>query len=92
MRHGAATRRDHEGWRELLAEAGAMDWSHAQTARWLVEEQGVEVRLPWVGPVRRSRSLSMARPATTRRLRVRVPATGGPDAGNAPVAGWLNLR
>lgn len=38
----AATGRDHEGWRELLAAAGAMDWSHAQTARWLVEEHGVD--------------------------------------------------
>lgn len=38
----AATGRDHEGWRELLAEAGALGWSHAQTARWLVEEQGVD--------------------------------------------------
>ncbi|MDO5504580.1 MAG: hypothetical protein Q4G67_15560, partial [Actinomycetia bacterium] len=38
----AATGRDHEGWRDLLTEAGAMGWTHAQTARWLVEEQGVD--------------------------------------------------
>lgn len=38
----AATGRDHQGWRELLASAGAMEWSHSQTARWLVEEQGVD--------------------------------------------------
>lgn len=38
----AATGRDHEGWRDLLAEAGALGWSHGETARWLVEEQGVD--------------------------------------------------
>ena len=38
----AATGRDHEGWRTLLEEAGAMGWTHAETARWLVEEQGVD--------------------------------------------------
>lgn len=37
----AATGRDHEGWRTVLAEAGALDWSHAETARWLVDTQGV---------------------------------------------------
>lgn len=37
----SATGRDHEGWRDLLTEAGAMGWSHAETARWLVETQGV---------------------------------------------------
>lgn len=38
----AATGRDHEQWRELLTEAGAMGWTHAQTARWLVEERGLD--------------------------------------------------
>lgn len=39
----AATGRDHEGWRALLAEAGAESWTHRKTAAWLVE-QGVD---PW---------------------------------------------
>lgn len=38
----AATGRDHAGWRTLLTDAGALEWSHAQTARWLVEIQGVD--------------------------------------------------
>lgn len=38
----AATGRDREQWRELLERAGAMAWTHSQTARWLVEEQGVD--------------------------------------------------
>lgn len=37
----AATGRDHEGWRNALVEAGAMGWTHAQTATWLVEEHGL---------------------------------------------------
>lgn len=40
----AATGRGHEEWRELLAGAGALAWTHAQTAAWLVREQGVD---PW---------------------------------------------
>ncbi len=38
----AATGRDHEQWRDLLTEAGAMDWDHPSTARWLVEQHGVD--------------------------------------------------
>lgn len=38
----AATGCDHEGWRSLLADAGALEWTHAQTARWLVEKHGVD--------------------------------------------------
>lgn len=37
----AATGRDHAGWRDLLDAAGAKDWTHAATARWLVDEHGV---------------------------------------------------
>lgn len=37
-----ATGRDHEQWRGLLEAAGALEWSHAQTARWLVDEHGVD--------------------------------------------------
>ncbi|CAG7845099.1 hypothetical protein USB125703_01356 [Pseudoclavibacter triregionum] len=37
----AATGRDHEAWRELLDAAGARDWTHAATARYLVEQHGV---------------------------------------------------
>lgn len=40
----AATGRDHEAWRALLTEAGALTWDHASTARWLIDEQGVD---PW---------------------------------------------
>ncbi|MCH1883850.1 hypothetical protein [Agrococcus sp. ARC_14] len=38
----AATGRDHEQWRALLEAAGALQWTHAQTARWLVAEHGVD--------------------------------------------------
>ncbi|MFH8250009.1 hypothetical protein ACH3VR_06550 [Microbacterium sp. B2969] len=37
----AATGRDHAEWHALLDGAGAKGWSHAETARWLTEEQGV---------------------------------------------------
>lgn len=37
----AATGRGHEEWRDLLADAGAMTWSHAEIAGWLVG-QGVD--------------------------------------------------
>lgn len=40
----AATGRAHEEWRELLAAAGALEWSHRATADWLVREHGVD---PW---------------------------------------------
>lgn len=40
----AATGRDHEGWRDLLQEAGALEWSHRQIAEWLVAEHRVD---PW---------------------------------------------
>lgn len=40
----AATGRDREGWRSVLVEAGATQWSHRDTAAWLVEEMGVD---PW---------------------------------------------
>lgn len=38
----AATGRDRQEWRDLLDAAGARDWSHADTARWLVDEQGLD--------------------------------------------------
>ena len=38
----AATGRTHEEWRELLEAAGALEWSHRDTAAWLVEEHGVD--------------------------------------------------
>lgn len=38
----AATGHDHVEWREILAAAGAMDWSHQQTASWLREEHGLD--------------------------------------------------
>lgn len=38
----SATGRDHEGWREVLDAAGAREWSHAEIARWLVDEHGVD--------------------------------------------------
>lgn len=40
----AATGRDHDAWRALLEAAGALEWSHRQTADWLVAEHGVD---PW---------------------------------------------
>src|SRR5690606_3567897 len=38
----AATGRTHAEWRELLEGAGALEWSHKQTAEWLVREHGVD--------------------------------------------------
>lgn len=38
----AATGRDHEGWRSVLTDAGALGWSHRATAAWLVEEMAVD--------------------------------------------------
>lgn len=38
----AATGRTHAEWREVLEAAGALEWSHKQTAQWLVREQGVD--------------------------------------------------
>jgi hypothetical protein len=40
----AATGRTHAQWRDLLQEAGALEWTHRQIADWLVAEHGVE---PW---------------------------------------------
>ncbi len=37
-----ATGRDHEGWRQLLLDAGAKDWDHARIARHLTDDLGVE--------------------------------------------------
>lgn len=36
--------RDHETWRALLISSGALTWDHPSTARWLIDEQGVD---PW---------------------------------------------
>lgn len=38
----AATGRDHRQWRDLLQAAGALAWSHAEIARWLVAEHGID--------------------------------------------------
>ena len=38
----AATGRDHDGWREVLRAAGALDWDHARIARHLVDAHGVD--------------------------------------------------
>lgn len=38
----AATGRDHAGWRAVLQDAGAQQWSHPRIAAYLVEEHGVD--------------------------------------------------
>ncbi|MEU1970559.1 hypothetical protein ABZ477_02790 [Microbacterium sp. NPDC019599] len=37
----AATGRGHAEWHDLLDSAGARAWTHAETARWLTDEQSV---------------------------------------------------
>lgn len=37
-----ATGRDHVEWRQLLTDAGALDWDHATIAKHLVEAHGVD--------------------------------------------------
>lgn len=38
----AATGRGRQEWRDLLEQAGALGWTHTQTAAWLVDEHGVD--------------------------------------------------
>ncbi|WP_347754256.1 DUF4287 domain-containing protein [Agrococcus sp. ProA11] len=38
----AATGRDYDEWRDLLEAAGALEWRHPTTVKWLVAQHGVD--------------------------------------------------